>query len=127
MTKITTNIAKKIKNQAILSETQIEKHVCAYAEEKGMLVAKVNVPGQRGWPDRLFECSYGHHFYIEFKKPKNGVVSTHQTNIAKKLREKGVMVYYCHTMEEGRRAVDTEVAKLVTVVDIQKSRNSEFK
>ncbi len=49
-------------------EKDIERKSSDYAESIGYISLKINVVGQRGWPDRLFINPYGNHVWIEFKK-----------------------------------------------------------
>jgi hypothetical protein len=49
-------------------EKQIEKKVCDYAKERGMLVYKFTSPNRMAVPDRLFICPDGRVFFIEFKR-----------------------------------------------------------
>ena len=49
-------------------EKQIEKKVCDYAKDNGLLVYKFTSPGRMAVPDRLFVNRYGFMFFIEFKR-----------------------------------------------------------
>ena len=51
-----------------MSESTIERAVCAYAKSKGCLVIKLAGPGQKGQPDRMF-IYQGKVLFIEFKAP----------------------------------------------------------
>lgn len=48
-------------------ETEIEKKVCDYAKERGLLVYKFTSPNRRSVPDRMFIRSDGFVFFCEFK------------------------------------------------------------
>jgi hypothetical protein len=52
-----------------LLESNIEAPSVALARKMGYIVLKLTPQGQRGWPDRLFINEFGHHLYIEFKRP----------------------------------------------------------
>ena len=55
-------------------EKDIEDECAEYSEGHGVAALKINVPGQKGWPDRLF---FGMSptstdfiiFFVEFKRP----------------------------------------------------------
>jgi len=51
-----------------MSESTIDRAVCAYAKSKGCLVMKLAGPGQKGQPDRMF-LHQGRVLFIEFKAP----------------------------------------------------------
>ena len=48
-------------------ESRIEQKSTERAKKLGMLVLKLNVKGQVGWPDRLYIYN-GHVLFIEFKR-----------------------------------------------------------
>lgn len=50
-------------------EKPIEDDVVDWAKARDILVFKLNLWGNNGWPDRLFVLPFGTHIYIEFKKP----------------------------------------------------------
>jgi hypothetical protein len=52
-----------------LTESQIERKVCKWAKEKGILSYKFVSPQNSGVPDRMFIGPSGHVVFIEFKKP----------------------------------------------------------
>jgi hypothetical protein len=50
-------------------ESSIEKAVCDRAFRKlGLINIKLNGPGRRGWPDRLFILDNGKVVFMEFKQ-----------------------------------------------------------
>jgi hypothetical protein len=53
--------------KAVLLEKVGEQKVVNFATSNGCLVLKLNVLGQRGWPDRMFIYK-GKVFFIEFKQ-----------------------------------------------------------
>lgn len=50
-------------------EEKIEQAVVAWAEARGWDAIKMNIQGNRGYPDRLFISQVGVHVWIEFKRP----------------------------------------------------------
>jgi len=50
-------------------ESQIERAVCDIAKEKGWKNYKLNGPGDRGKPDRMFLSIGGRVKFVEFKSP----------------------------------------------------------
>ena len=51
-----------------MRESQIERPVCRFARDHGILVLKLAGPGLRGQPDRLF-LKDGKSAFVEFKRP----------------------------------------------------------
>jgi hypothetical protein len=49
-------------------ELQIENRSVALAVQAGIASVKLNLAGNRGWPDRLF-LYRGHTYFMEFKRP----------------------------------------------------------
>lgn len=90
-------------------EKEIEKKVCQYAQKKGFLTPKINVVGERGWPDRLFIDPDGWHVYIEFKAPGKApdpIQIYRQSELAKR----NVMVLVVDDEEQGKSYVDDMVS-----------------
>lgn len=82
-------------------ESYIERKVCEYAKEKGVLVFKCT--GHKGIPDRIF-LYQGRVFYIEFKAPgKKPTVL--QERVHRKIREQGIMVFVIDNIEDGKKAI----------------------
>lgn len=50
-------------------ETDIEEWVVKEAEALGIPSLKLNLKGNRGWPDRIFLIAGGRPLFIEFKRP----------------------------------------------------------
>jgi hypothetical protein len=48
-------------------ETELEKKVCRWAKQNGVLQSKLKIEGRRGWPDRAFWLPGG-PLMIEFKR-----------------------------------------------------------
>lgn len=86
-------------------EKQIEKKVCDYAKERGMLVYKFTSPNRAAVPDRLFICPDGRVFFIEFKregqKPTPAQIREHD-----RLAGHRVMVFVVDTVDSGRGVID---------------------
>lgn len=45
-----------------------ENRAVRWAVERGIPAIKLNLQGNRGWPDRLFLFPYNRMFFIEFKR-----------------------------------------------------------
>jgi hypothetical protein len=52
-----------------MRERAIEAAVCRYAKSRGWQSIKLNGPGDRGQPDRLFFAAGGRVKFVEFKAP----------------------------------------------------------
>ena len=89
-------------------EKDIEKKVCDYAKEKGMLVYKFTSPARRGVPDRLFVVNGGRIFFIEFKAPGK-LLSPAQEREHYRLAQHGVDVYTTDNTVEGCAIIDMEI------------------
>ncbi len=90
---------------ANLLEKQIERSVCDYARERGLLVYKFTSPERAAVPDRMLISSTGKVWFIEFKR--EGVKPTvPQMREHERLRGHGVTVFVVDTVEKGRAAVD---------------------
>ena len=50
-------------------ETSIEDWVVKQAGDLGIPCLKLNLKGNRGWPDRIFLIPGGRPLFIEFKRP----------------------------------------------------------
>ena len=86
-------------------ESEIENYVVNYARRRGVLSAKLNLQGRRGWPDRILLFPGGRTVFIEFKRP-GGQVSKLQAYVHAQLGRLGFAVYVVKTKEQGRRIVD---------------------
>lgn len=86
-------------------EQQIEKKVCEYAKEKGLLVYKFTSPARTAVPDRMFVTIAGKVFFIEFKR--NGAKPT-PAQEREHLRLKGhrVWVYVVDNVDQGKFIID---------------------
>ena len=90
---------------ANLLEKQIERSVCDYARERGLLVYKFTSPERAAVPDRMLISPTGKVWFIEFKR--EGVKPTvPQMREHERLRGHGVTVFVVDTVEKGRDCVD---------------------
>ena len=86
-------------------EKQIERNVCDYAHDAGMLVYKFTSPARAAVPDRLLVTPKGTVFFIEFKR--EGVKPTpQQVREHDRLRGHKVMVFVVDSTKAGRLVVD---------------------
>lgn len=88
-------------------EKKIEKSVCEYAERKGMWQRKFASPGRRGVPDRVFGFN-GRVFWVEMKSEK-GVLSKLQEREISEMRKRGLTVYVCNSVSQGKKIIDGEL------------------
>lgn len=86
-------------------EAKIEKAVCDYAKEKGMLVYKFTSPARRSVPDRLFIPWNRPVFFIEFKAP-GGKPTPKQQQEINKIKNNWHVVHIVDSVEEGKRVID---------------------
>ena len=89
-------------------EKEIEKKVCDYAKEQGLLVYKFTSPSRMGVPDRLFITREGVVFFIEFKragqKPTPMQTREHERLVAQK-----VDVFVIDDVVKGKLVIDLMV------------------
>jgi hypothetical protein len=71
-----------------LTESQIERKVCKWAKENGILSYKFVSPQNRGVPDRMFIGPRGNVAFIEFKKPGGKLSAVQTKTIAEMERNK---------------------------------------
>lgn len=85
-------------------ESRIEQKTVEYAVKLGMMHLKLNVKGQRGWPDHIFIWN-GHTWYIEFKmlgqKPR-----PLQEHIHKEMRKRGAVVKVVDNLIDGMEIIN---------------------
>jgi hypothetical protein len=86
-------------------EKDIEQKASKYAESIGYISLKINVIGQRGWPDHLFINPYGHHLWIEFKKLGKKLSKIQKYRI-KQLNEQGASAYWTDNYEAAIRVLN---------------------
>jgi hypothetical protein len=94
-------------------ESDIEKAVCDHALERGYQVRKVKWLCRRGAPDRFFAHPFlDKPFMIEFKDTGE-TLRPDQKREVRALRNAGVTVYECDSVERGIRIIDE------ALIDIQ--------
>jgi len=90
-------------------ESEVESKVVEYAKGKGCIERKMNGPGYRGWPDRLFGYN-GQVVWVEFKR-----LGERPTNLQKvihgKLRDNGFDVEVVDNVVDGRRTIDNFITR----------------
>lgn len=80
-------------------ERQVESNVVRYAKDHGAIVIKLNGPGDRGKPDRLF-LHNGKVLFIEFKRP-GGRASALQEKWMRDLRDAGFTAEIVDSVADG--------------------------
>lgn len=85
-----------------MRESSIERPVCAFAREHGILVLKLASMGgaQRGVPDRLF-LKDGISAFVEFKAP-NKKPRALQAKWLERLSAAGFHATWCDDVERGK-------------------------
>ena len=85
-------------------ESEVESKVVDYAKSRGCMERKMNGPGYRGWPDRLFMYN-GLTVWVEFKR-----LGEKPTNLQKvlhdRLRANGFDVHVVDNVFYGRTVID---------------------
>jgi hypothetical protein len=80
-------------------EATVERYLVDRVKELGGMCPKFNDPGRRGAPDRIV-CLPGHaSYFVELKRPKIGVVDTHQKRYHDALRAAGQRVWVIWSKE----------------------------
>lgn len=90
-------------------EAQIEKRVCDYAKECGMLVYKFTSPARAAVPDRMMITPTGRIFFVEFKRSGQKPTPA-QDREHTRLRGHNVAVYVVDDIEHGKRYIDIMLA-----------------
>lgn len=91
-------------------EKQIERKVCDYAKEQGLLVYKFTSPSRMGVPDRLFITREGMVFFIEFKRGGEKATPA-QVREHERLREQKVNVFVIDDVVKGKLVIDLMVSR----------------
>lgn len=90
-------------------EKQIEKKVCDYAKERGLMVYKFTSPARAAVPDRMFIRPDGRIWFCEFKragqKPTPAQEREHH-----RLQQYKVSVFVVDSVDAGRAMVDMMVS-----------------
>ena len=92
-----------------LLENEIENAVVDHAKDLGIEVTKMNLLGNRNWPDRVFWIEGGRPFLIEFKFPGEPLRKGQRAKI-KKLRRLGYDVEVCDDADVGKRLIADHLA-----------------
>lgn len=88
-----------------LLEKDIENAVCRYAATLDIKGEKFTSPGRRSVPDRMFSCTNGFVFFIEFKAP--GKKATRKQRLDHEDRQRrGFHVFVVDDIAQGRKIVD---------------------
>ena len=66
-------------------EEEIEKRFVKKCKAIGIESKKLNLQGEKGWPDQTVLLPGGQVMFFEFKRPGGGTVSEHQKERIKKL------------------------------------------
>jgi hypothetical protein len=82
-------------------ESRVENAVVIWWRNQGGLQVKLNLRGQRGWPDRMFLKPDGKHIYIEFKRIGE-IERPLQKYMHDKLRDLGNEVYVCDSVASAK-------------------------
>ena len=85
----------------IVLEADIEKKVVDWAEARGWEVIKMNIQGNRGYPDRLFISLIGIHVWIELKK-RGETPRKLQAYRIRKLQKRAVNAHWCDNVAEAK-------------------------
>lgn len=89
-------------------ERDIEKKVCDYAKDRGILTYKFTSPSRTAVPDRLFIGPRGHMWFVEFKK--QGLKPTApQEREHQRLRQQRVEVWVVDSVESGKLMIDEKM------------------
>lgn len=81
-------------------ESDVERDLCRWADDNGVLHFKIRFEGMRGAPDRLLILPDGRHFYVELKRPGGGKVSAQQKRVHKCLRDQGCRVLVVDSLDD---------------------------
>jgi Holliday junction resolvase len=87
-----------------MTESTIERAVCAYAKSKGCIVMKLSGQNQRGQPDRMFILD-GKVLFIEFKAPGKRPTALQERWLAD-LRRQGMFATWCDDIGNGKSMVN---------------------
>ena len=92
-----------------LLESVVEKKVCAWAVEQGIMTFKFTPAGRRGWPDRQFIFD-GRCAFIEFKA-EGETIRPLQLHCLELLHDAGIPAIWTSKYEESIEFL-TKVFKL---------------
>lgn len=80
-------------------ESVMEDLLIERAKDRGYISRKVNWPGRRGAPDRMF-ARPGRLFFVELKQP-DGLLSANQEREIREMRTAGIEVHVIYNLREG--------------------------
>ena len=81
-------------------ESHTEQRVVTWAKHHGITGLKLNLQGNRGWPDRLFLLHNGKPVFMEFKRVGASPTLLQQYNI-NYLKERGYICEVIHSAAQG--------------------------
>jgi hypothetical protein len=87
-----------------MTESNIERAVCAYAKNKGCLSLKLSGQNQRGQPDRMF-LYQGRVLFVEFKAPGKRPTALQERWIDD-LRRQGMFATSCDDIKKGKGLIN---------------------
>lgn len=100
-------------NAVHTSEMSVEMRATNYAKELGYFTTKMEIPNRRGAADRMFLNRVNGHlivFFIEFKRPKRGRVSTQQLRFTELMDHINVHVYITDDLNTAKDILDSHIA-----------------
>lgn len=89
-----------------MTESYIEKKVCKWAEDHGIMTFKLGGSGDRGKPDRVF-IGGGSIIFAEFKRP-GGKLRKNQQRMLDKLMNHGAKCYVFDSVPGAVAGLRTE-------------------
>jgi len=87
-----------------MTESTIERAVCAYAKTKGCIVLKLSGQNQRGQPDRMF-LYHGRVLFIEFKARGKRPTAL-QARWIQRLEEHEFCAFDCDDIDRGKLLIN---------------------
>ena len=103
--------AAAVKRAAKPLERRAEDATVRWARARGILVSKLSMPGQRGWPDRAFWLGGGHVVMLEFKRPGGGKLSSLQKIAGIRLRSLGYAVSVVESTDEAIKLLSVHIVQ----------------
>ncbi len=100
-------------SNVVLLESDIEKKVVLHAKKTGWLPFKLNLQGNRGWPDRLFIYPGPFFVFIEFKAKGKKPTELQEHRMAQ-LRNMGIVALW---YDDAQEAMDTLDEAAATEID----------
>lgn len=102
-------------------EKVTEEAVVRYAEWKGVQAIKLNLQGNRGWPDRMFLYK-GSVLFIEFKREGKELEPLQEFRL-NWLEANGFNVGWCDNQLDGKRLIDKWLKSLTIGATSHMSRS----